>query len=249
MYSYPFCPSRVHRWGQGWVGVSLAALAAPAVQASASSQMGLSYVLQAAVCSQREPFLGINGAGRPPSASSCLALLTSTSSSFPIPSVCIFCSPLGWLCMVQVGSTRTCGQQLLCMSLASLPGFPRVSPGLSFSSGTSTTSWPGLSSLFLGQLRNMVSKMAKMSFNTHLGKPLEVSLRRAVSPLDNPDSFLIPAYLEFSMCFDLKQRKCLFHNWQSICYCLIIFDIIYFGLLSDLCCFLMSSSFFTKSLI
>lgn len=130
MYLYPFCPSRVHRWGQGWIGVSLAAVAAPAVLTSASSQMGLSYVFQTAVCSQREPFLGINGAARPPATSSRLALLTSTSSSFPIPFVCIFCSPLGWLHMVQVGSTRNCGQQLLCMSLALLPVFPRVSPGL-----------------------------------------------------------------------------------------------------------------------
>lgn len=130
MYLYPFCPSRVHHWGQGWVGVSLAALATPAVQTSASSQMGLSYDLQAAVCSQRQPFLGINGTARPCSASSCLALLTSTSSSFAIPFVCIFCSPFGWLHMVQVGSTSSCGQQLLCMSLALLPVFPRVSPGL-----------------------------------------------------------------------------------------------------------------------
>lgn len=118
---YPFCPSPVHHWGQGWVGVSLAALAAPAVQTSASSQMGLSYVLWTAVCSQRAPFLGINGAARPPSAHSCLALLTSTPSSFPTPlfwyiSLYILIST-GGLHMVQVSSTTNCGQQRLCMSL------------------------------------------------------------------------------------------------------------------------------------
>lgn len=90
--------------------------------------------------------------------------------------------------------------------------------------------------------------MPQMSFNTHLDKPLHVSLSRALSPLDNPDLLLVPAYLEFSMCFDLKQRMCLFHNWWSICHFLIIFDIIYFGLLSGLCCFLISSSFFPNSL-
>lgn len=126
MYSYPFCPSRVHRWGQGWVGVSLAALAAPAVQSSASSQMGLSYVLQAAVCSQREPFLGIKGAGRPPSASSCLALLTSTSSSFPMPSVCIFCFHWGgcawskWVPQGTVGSSCSAWAWLRCQAFLGL---------------------------------------------------------------------------------------------------------------------------------
>lgn len=51
------------------------------------------------------------------------------------------------------------------------------------------------------------------------------------------------------MCFDPKRQsgKCLFHNWWGIRHYLMIFDIIYSGLKSCLCHFLISSSFFLKS--
>lgn len=193
MYLYRFCPSRVHPWGRGRAGASLAASAAPAAKIPASSQTGLSYglwraLLHTAACSQREPSPSLTGTGRLSGAGSCLALHVSASPSFSILLGRISCSLLGWLCIVQAGSTGNLRQQLLCMNLAALPGLPRVSTGPSFSLGASTTSWTGLSSLLLGQLTSLVSTMAKASHNTVLDVPLQVSLRRSVSQSGNPET-------------------------------------------------------------